>query len=92
MTRQKELKELMEKDKTMSNNKQSAIKVCGDPQCDAVYHNCPIEIKRCPDCNGRIMKIDNETYNKKFANHWFQYDFATMDYFHPLKSQLIFNF
>jgi hypothetical protein len=74
------------------SNKQSTIKVCGDPQCDAVYHNCPVKITRCPDCNGRIMKINNETYNKKFANYWFQYDFVTMSYFHPLQSQLILDF
>ncbi len=73
----------------MSNNKQSSvIKVCGDPQCDAVYHNCPVKITRCRDCNGRIIKINNETYNKKYANYFFQYDFLTMNYYRPLKSQL----
>lgn len=75
----------------MSNNKQSSVKICGDPQCEAVYHNCPIEVTRCLNCNGRIMRINEETYNKKFSHYWFQYDFVTMDYFRPIKKQLILD-
>jgi len=67
------------------------IKVCPDPQCESVYHNCPVKNTKCQNCNGRVMKINQQTFDKKFSNHWFQYDFQTMDYFRPTKSQLILD-
>ena len=67
------------------------IKVCPDPQCESVYHNCPVKNTKCQNCNGRVMRINQETFDKKFSNHWFQYDFTTMDYFRPTKSQLILD-
>jgi hypothetical protein len=62
------------------------IKVCPDPQCEAVYHNCPIKHTRCNNCGGWIKRIDNETYWRKFSNIFFQYDFSTMEYYYPIKN------
>lgn len=64
------------------------IKVCPDPQCEAVYHNCPEKHTRCNDCGGRVMKINKDTYESKFAGNWFQYDFTSMNYFRPVQPQL----
>ena len=60
------------------------IKVCPDPQCEAVWHNCPVNQTRCQDCNGNIIKINQSTFLKKFANSFFQYDYQTREYFRPL--------
>lgn len=59
------------------------IKVCPDPQCEAVYHNCEVTDKYCIDCGHRIMRINIETFLKKFKNNWFQYDFQTGEYYRP---------
>lgn len=61
------------------------IKVCGDPQCDAVFHNCQKRDTRCIDCGGSIKRINEVTYWEKFSNNWFQYDFVTGDYYRPNK-------
>lgn len=53
------------------------IKVCPDPQCDAVFHNIPKNITKCEDCNGNIMEINKKTFFKKFVNQWFQYDYQS---------------
>lgn len=63
------------------------IKVCGDPHCDAVWHNCPKSHTKCGDCGGNIMAINEETYWKKFSGYHFQYDFNTGEIFRPSKSQ-----
>lgn len=44
------------------------IKVCVDPGCEAVYHNCHTKPSYCFDCGGRIMEINQDTYTKKFIN------------------------
>jgi hypothetical protein len=62
------------------------IKVCPDPQCEAVYHNCPIKHTRCNNCGGWIKRIDNDTYWRKFSTIFFQYDFSTMEYYYPIKN------
>jgi hypothetical protein len=59
------------------------IKVCPNPHCDAIYHNCPKSKTRCLDCNGHIMEINQDTYNKKFSDCFFQYDYSTQDYYRP---------
>lgn len=59
------------------------IKVCPDPHCDAVWHNCPKEQTKCLDCGGNIMLINEPTYWKKFSENFFQYDFPTHEYFRP---------
>ena len=61
------------------------IKVCGDPGCDAVWHNVPKDEKHCKDCGGTIKMINQETYLKKFADSFFQYDFNSHDYYRPEK-------
>lgn len=58
------------------------IKVCGDPCCSAVFHNCKEENKKCLDCGGRIMRINEKTYRSKFQNFYFQYDYQTQAYFY----------
>lgn len=70
------------------------IKICPDPGCEAVYHNCPIKHTRCNDCNGNLRLINEETYWKKFSNNWFQYDFNTGKYYRPIKinNQLTLEF
>lgn len=61
------------------------IKVCPDPGCEAVWHNCPKKHTKCNDCGGNIMQINEDTFWKKFSNNWFQYDFETGEYFRPQK-------
>lgn len=62
------------------------IKVCPDPGCEAVFHNCPKKHTKCNDCGGRIMQINEDTFWKKFSNNWFQYDFETGEYYRPSKN------
>lgn len=64
-------------------SKTKIIKVCPDPGCEAVYHNCPTKQTHCIDCGGWIKKINEETYWKKFADKFFQYDFLTGQYYRP---------
>jgi hypothetical protein len=59
------------------------IKVCVEPTCEALWHNCPTEIKKCADCGGSIKMINQETYFKKFAFRFFQYDQPSGDFFRP---------
>ncbi len=61
------------------------IKVCADPGCEAVWHNCPKEETKCGDCRGRIIIINEETFWKKFSKHYFQYNYHTREYFRPTK-------
>lgn len=61
------------------------IKVCPDPGCEAVGHNCPQEHTKCNDCGGRVIRINEDTFWKKFSNNWFQYDFLTNLLFRPQK-------
>jgi hypothetical protein len=69
------------------------IKVCPNPNCEAVYHNIPKSHTRCNDCGGHVMLINEKTYWSKFSDNWFQYDFESMQYFRPeeVKQQLIFD-
>lgn len=55
----------------------SRIKVCIDPHCEAVWHNIPKKVTKCRDCDGRVMEINQDTYRKKYAGNWFQYDYPT---------------
>lgn len=67
------------------NDEGELIKVCPDPGCGAVYHNCPKKQTRCNDCGGNIMQINEDTFWKRFSNNWFQYDFLTGEYYRPQK-------
>ena len=69
------------------------IKVCGDPHCEAIWHNIPKNITRCNDCGGRVMIINQDTFMKKYANNYFQYDFNTGEYYRPaIDKQLCLEF
>lgn len=57
------------------------LKVCVDPHCDAVWHNCPKKETHCKDCDGRIIEINLKTYWAKFSNNHFQYDFESQEIF-----------
>lgn len=59
---------------TENGTKNGNIKVCIDPQCDAVYHGVDNSTTRCPNCNSRIIKISEKTYREKFIDNFFQYD------------------
>jgi coproporphyrinogen III oxidase-like Fe-S oxidoreductase len=61
------------------------IKVCVQPECESLYHNCPFEVKRCEFCGGSIKMINQETYFKKFSDRFFQYDQPTGEYLRPRK-------
>jgi len=67
------------------------IKVCADPLCGNIYHNCPFEVKRC-ECGGGIKMINQDTFFKKFSNTFFQYDQPSGEYYRPRKqSQISLN-
>jgi hypothetical protein len=59
------------------------IKVCADPHCEAVWHNCPKEHTKCKDCGGKLIAINEKTYGQKFVGWFFQYDFDTHEYYYP---------
>jgi hypothetical protein len=59
------------------------IKKCPDSGCDAIYHNCKESDKKCKDCGGSIKMINKDTFMKKYANWFFQYDYQTGEYFRP---------
>ena len=61
------------------------IKVCPNPNCEAVWHKIPKSHTKCNDCNGNVMLINESTYWSKFSNNWFQYDFETGNYYRPIK-------
>jgi len=61
----------------------TTVKVCGDPHCEAIFHNCKAKDTRCLDCDGRIISINEATYNKKYKNNYFQYDYQTGKYCRP---------
>lgn len=63
------------------------IKVCVEPGCESLYHNCPFKVKRCEFCGGSIKMINQETYFKKFSDRFFQYDHPTGEYFRPQKTK-----
>ena len=67
------------------------IKICGDPYCEAIFHNCPKKETHCKDCGGRLIEINETTYWKKYSCNFFQYDFFTMEYFRPNKLFLQLN-
>jgi len=50
------------------------IRVCIDPNCEAVFHNYPES--SCADCNGRTIAINTTTYLQKFRSNFFQYLYA----------------
>jgi hypothetical protein len=52
------------------------LKVCIDPHCDAVAHNCDKKETHCRDCNGGLVEINKETYIAKYINNYFQYDYS----------------
>lgn len=63
------------------------IKVCPNPTCSAIWHNCELKDTRCKNCNAHLVKINDEQYNKKFAKDFHQYDFKTEDLFRPINKQ-----
>jgi hypothetical protein len=59
------------------------IKVCIDPQCEEVAHNCENKETHCRSCNGRLIAISVDQYSKKFKNNFFQYDYTTGELYRP---------
>jgi hypothetical protein len=58
-------------------------KVCGDPYCEAIAHNCTEKNKYCKDCGGRMITINDSTYQKKYSSSYFQYDYESWEYLRP---------
>lgn len=63
-------------------------KVCPDPGCSTVWHNCPKKHTRCNNCSGHIMAINAETFWKKFSLEWFQYNFQSGELFRPISNMI----
>jgi hypothetical protein len=59
------------------------IKICPDPCCDAVYHNCIKGMNHCNNCGAILVQINEDTFWKKFSKNWFQYDALTGEYYRP---------
>ena len=53
------------------------IKVCPNPTCDAVWHNCKTEDKKCKNCGFTIKEIDTKTYTRKYKEFPMQFDYIT---------------
>ena len=52
-------------------------KVCLDPCCQEVALNCPVKTTRCKNCGSRLIIINQKTYEEKYKNDFFQYDYLT---------------
>lgn len=61
------------------------IRVCPNPNCDAIFHNVPPRKTECLDCSARTVTISEEWYWKKFSDSFFQYDYNTHEFFYPTK-------
>lgn len=61
----------------------SIIKICVVPGCESVAHNCNDKPTYCDNCSGRMIKINEKTYLKKFVRNPFQYDFKTNEKVFP---------
>lgn len=59
------------------------IKVCIDPHCEEVAHNCDKKETRCRSCGGRLIAITKKQYWKKFRANFFQYDYVTGQLYKP---------
>lgn len=59
------------------------IKVCPNPTCESVFHNCEKKACYCENCGHRIMEINEKTYLKKFVRNAFQFDFKSKDKVFP---------
>lgn len=71
------------------------IKVCINPQCDQVAHNCKPQDNHCSNCDTRIIAIDEATYHKKFRFNFFQIDQQTGELYRPevvVNNQLTMSF
>lgn len=53
------------------------IKVCIDPMCEEVAHNCTRDETRCRNCGGILVKINDQTYKQRFLNTCHQIDYST---------------
>jgi|JI9StandDraft_1071089.scaffolds.fasta_scaffold408198_1 hypothetical protein len=52
-------------------------KVCLDPCCQEVALNCPVKTTRCKNCGSRLIIINQKTYEEKYKNDFFQYNYLT---------------
>jgi hypothetical protein len=57
------------------------IKICPDPHCDTIYHNCTEKDKKCKNCGGTIKMINEKTFFKKYINHFWQLDYKTENFY-----------
>jgi hypothetical protein len=62
---------------------QNLIKKCPNNTCDSIYHNCKELDKKCKNCGGSIKMINKETFQKKYVEWFFQFDYQTENYFRP---------
>jgi hypothetical protein len=62
------------------------IKVCLDDQCSEVAHFIERSEKHCRNCGKTMIAINWQTYEKKFADEYFQYDYRTGDFYRPLRA------
>lgn len=67
------------------------IKVCIDPGCEEVAHNCSKEETRCRSCAGILVAITEQQYWKKFSANFFQYDYLTGNFYKPNKMTIDTN-
>lgn len=52
-------------------------KACPDPTCEAIWHNVPKKSTKCKNCSGRIIEINDKTFQSKYKDWWHQYDYET---------------
>ena len=54
------------------------IKVCINPHCEEVAHNCDKKETRCRNCGFRLIEINEITYKEKFIHGYpHQIDYST---------------
>ena len=70
----------------MELHQKNCIRVCPDPQCDAVYVNAPEKQTYCSDCGGNTKKITQKTFlnNYRKGKYFCVFDFETHNLYLPI--------
>jgi hypothetical protein len=53
------------------------LKICIDPHCSEIAHNCPKSETKCRTCSMKLVEISRSTFEKKFLNFPFHFDYRT---------------
>lgn len=64
-------------------------KVCVNPHCDAVWFFCSAFDRHCPDCDSRLININESTYKRKFEKNFLQYNIKTGEIYRKVTTGIV---